>query len=143
MLGVELFVNQIRGHRVDGDLSHQTDNPDWDTIERAICNLGKHSYAVELCHIASNQEGLTKGAGVFMGISGGAKNAYSVFVHDSNRIVHVLSLRCDETSSPDFDLLNLDELPSTTLDDAIQVARTFAVHGQLDSAFQWRSHPSM
>jgi hypothetical protein len=130
---MELFVNQIRGHQVGGDLVHWIDNPDWDTIERAIRNLGKRSLATELCHLASNQEqGPTSAAKVFMGISGGLK-AYSVFVYDSNCIVHVLNKAFGAEG---------DEGPPTTLDDVIQVARTFAVHGQLDSAFQWQSHPS-
>ena len=140
---MELFVNQIRGHQVGGESIHRIDNPDWDRIEQAIRDLGKRSYAMELCHIAPKQkQGLVEDPKVFMGISGGVKNAYSIFVHDSNRIVHLLSLWSEQVSARDVDELHLDELPSATLDDAIQVARTFTIDGQLDSAFQWRSHPS-
>jgi len=134
MLPMALFVNQIRGYRVGDDRTHQIDNPDWDTIEKAIRDLGKRSLAMELCHIVPDQAEEER---VFMGIAGGAKNAYSVFVHDGNGFIHLLRLRCEEISEPD-----IEDPPPATLDDAIQAARTFAVQGQLDRSYQWNSHSS-
>lgn len=126
-----------------GESIHRIDNPDWDSIEQAIRKLGKHSYAMEPCHIAPTREqGLVEDPKYLWGFRAESRMPTRSLFMIPIASLHLLSLWSEQASAPDVDELPLDELPSATLDDAIQVARTFAIDGQLDSAFQWRSHPS-
>lgn len=141
-----MFINQIRGHNLpnaDGTFTDRIDDPDWATIERAIRALdGVHAMSLELRHVpVSKEQGPTRaGQGSFMGISGGARNAYSIFISDPNGLVHVLEIRPDGADFSDEALL--EQAPRPTLAVAIHVAHTYVFHGQRDCSFSWWKVPS-
>lgn len=141
---MSMFVNQIRGRNlqnVDGTSTDRIDNPDWAVIERAIRALGKNALALELRHLpfAEEPEPTQASRPSFMGITGGARGAYSIFVHDSSGSVYHLSIRSDKPVPSDEE--SLDEIPSPTLSVAIQVAQTYVSNGKLDEKFFWWKAP--
>jgi hypothetical protein len=131
-----MFVNRISGYQLpalNGQFADQIENPDWETIERSVRALGQRSLAIELCHMVQNAgQPLIKSN--FMGISGGLKNSYSVFVWDQG-VVHLLA---KESVADDEDLL---AGPPLSIDTVILAARTYAESGQLDTRVPWERMP--